>query len=623
MKKKTLIKLIDQWHKIGSNNKILTVLDASLLFFAVFTGYALRLSIKIPSEYLPEMVFSGIAFGITIQIGFYLGRLHRVYWPQASVEEFYRMSWAYGISSVAFTLMSHFVLPFEVPRTSLAISIFLGFIFLSIEKASLRFVYISTPETSCRTSEGKAFIVGAGQAGCLLVRDLKRSGSGFKPVAFFDDDPGKIGKSMAGIPVLDNIENLPRHIRKYEVNMVLIALPSLSGGQIQDILAKIEKTGLEIRVLPGLYELAEGSVTVNRLRKVRIEDLLRREPIKLDLKGIGEVITDKTVLITGAGGSIGSEICRQVATHGPTEIIALGHGEFSIYTLLEGLEEEGVTVPIHPIIADVANETKMSKVFEKYSPQVVFHAAAHKHVPLMECNPDEAIRVNCWGTWTIARLAGENKVERMVMISTDKAVNPTSVMGATKRLAEMLIQEAQDKFSDTAYMAVRFGNVLGSRGSVIPKFERQIERGGPVTVTHPDMKRYFMLIPEAVSLVLQASALGKGNELFVLDMGEPVKIVDLAEMMIRSHGYEPGKDIPIKFSGIRPGEKLFEELFYNPNQIDRTAHEKIFLSKLDKAASSYTPSLSTIVFQQKTTDPILLLESLDNIQAQEKTRRLG
>ncbi|NCC97464.1 MAG: polysaccharide biosynthesis protein, partial [Synergistales bacterium] len=424
MKKRILVKLIDRWHQTGSNNLTLSAVDVVLLFLAVYMGYALRLTIAIPDKYIPEMVISGIAFAGVVQIGFFIARLHRVYWLQASVEEFYRMSWTYVASSIGFVILSFYILPFEVPRTSLAIFICLGFILLCIVRASLRFVYIGDSCKPCRPSEGKAFVVGAGQAGCLLVRDLKRSGSGFKPVAFFDDDPGKIGKSMAGIPVLDSIEKLPSYTREFDVNMVLIALPSLSGGEIQEILKKTDKTGLEVRVLPGLFELAEGSVTVNRLRKVSIEDLLRREPIKLDLEGIGSVITDKTVLITGAGGSIGSEICRQVASHRPKEIIALGHGEFSIYTLLEGLEEDGINVPVYPVIADVADDKKMSKIFEKHKPQVIFHAAAHKHVPLMECNPDEAIRVNCWGTWTIARLAGEHGAERMVMISTDKAANP-------------------------------------------------------------------------------------------------------------------------------------------------------------------------------------------------------
>lgn len=578
MKERFLYVLVDKWRKIGSHNGALLIVDLCLLFFAVFLGYALRLTIHIPSEYLYEMVPAGFLFALSIQVAFFLAKLHRVYWLQASVEEFYRMFWAYLFGSLAFSLLAVF-LPFQIPRTSLAIFIVSGFLLLSMERASLRLV---RQGRGTRSNKVNVFVVGAGQAGVLLVRDLQRSGSGFHPVAFFDDDPTKIDKSVAGVPVLGAIAELPKYVRQHKVAMILIALPSLSGGELRRILETIECSGLEIRVLPGLCELAEGTVTVNRLRKVRIGDLLRREPICLDLQGIESVVKGKTVLVTGAGGSIGSEICLQLAAYNPERLIVLGHGEHSIYTLLESLQDKNIQVECRPVIADVADQERMEWVFQTFSPQVVFHAAAHKHVPLMECNPTEALRVNDWGTWTLARLAGEYGVERMVMISTDKAVNPTSVMGATKRLAELLVHEAQERFPQTAYMAVRFGNVLGSRGSVIPKFERQIEKGGPVTVTDPEMKRYFMLIPEAVSLVLQASALGKGRELFVLDMGEPVKIVDLAEMMIRSHGYEPGRDIPISFTGIRPGEKLFEELFYSPSAVDRTAHQKIFLSRLDQ-----------------------------------------
>lgn len=613
MKDRLILALLEQWRRIGSHNGALFIVDLLLLFFSVYLGYALRLTIHIPSPYLSELLPVAILFALSIQAGFFIARLNRVYWLQASVEEFYRMSWAYLFSSFGFVLIS-LLLPFEIPRTSLAIFIASGFILICLERGSLRLLRMGK---GSRSSEVRAFVVGAGQAGVLLVRDLQRSGSGFHPVAFFDDDPGKRGKSVAGVPVVDVIDKLPRYVDQYNVSMVLIALPSLSGSEIRSILQQLKHPGIEIRVLPGLCELAEGAVSVSRLRKVRIEDLLRREPICLDLEGIEGVIKGKTVLVTGAGGSIGSEICRQIAGYRPEKIIALGHGEFSIYNLLESFQDKGIDVPCDPIIADVADSRRMEWVFRTYRPQVIFHAAAHKHVPLMECNPTEALRVNGWGTWTLSRLAGEYGVERMVMISTDKAVNPTSVMGATKRLAEMLVQEAQETFPDTAYMAVRFGNVLGSRGSVIPKFERQIEQGGPVTVTDPEMKRYFMLIPEAVSLVLQASALGKGKELFVLDMGEPVKIVDLAEMMIRSHGYEPGRDIPIRFSGIRPGEKLFEELFYSPDKVDRTAHDKIFLSRLDYAGSaSISKDLAQFLADSNQTSGHFLKGHLDDYHPQ-------
>jgi FlaA1/EpsC-like NDP-sugar epimerase len=335
-----------------------------------------------------------------------------------------------------------------------------------------------------------------------------------------------------------------------------------------------------VRVLPSLHEIAGGTISVSRLRHIRLEDLLGRESVRIDLQKVSAYLRGRTVLVTGAGGAIGSEIVRQVLQNEPRELVSLGHGEQSIYSLLESLSKEKTEIPVHPVIADVADETAMRDVFARRRPQVIFHAAAHKHVPLMEGNPREALRVNALGTHATALLAGEFGAERMVLISTDKAVNPSSVMGASKRAAELLLDEAQARFPGTAYMAVRFGNVLGSRGSVIPKFEEQIESGGPVTVTDPAMKRYFMLIPEAVSLVIQAGSAGRGGELFVLDMGKPVLISEMAKLLIRLHGYEPERDIPIAYTGVRPGEKLFEELFYDPASVRPTAHPKVFASAL-------------------------------------------
>ena len=327
-------------------------------------------------------------------------------------------------------------------------------------------------------------------------------------------------------------------------------------------------------------------------RKVKLEDLLGRDPIRINLDPSMNYIKGRRILITGAGGSIGREIVFQVLHNEPSELCVLGHGEQSIYLLLEELNKLNLQIPIQPVIADVADEIAMEGIFEKFKPQIIFHAAAHKHVPLMELSPREAMRVNGLGTRTIARLAGKLNAERMVMISTDKAVNPSSVMGATKRLAEKVLEQEQHNYPETKYMAVRFGNVLGSRGSVIPKFEEQISAGGPVTVTHPDMRRYFMLIPEAVSLVIQAGALGHGGELFVLDMGEPVNIKEMAELLIRLCGYEPYKEINIVFSGIRPGEKLFEELFYDENSVHGTLNPKIFVSKIKTDPSQFDPELN-------------------------------
>jgi FlaA1/EpsC-like NDP-sugar epimerase len=361
-----------------------------------------------------------------------------------------------------------------------------------------------------------------------------------------------------------------------------------------------------VRVLPSLRELAGGDVTVSRVRKIKLEDLLGREPVHIDVRKVAAYLNGRTVMVTGAGGSIGSEIVRQVLQNDPGQVILLGHGEQSIYSLVESMKKAPPACALHPVIADVADGTAMRDVFGRWRPQVIFHAAAHKHVPLMEDNPREALRVTALGTLTVARLAGEFQAEKLVLISTDKAVNPSSVMGASKRAAELLLGETQRRFSKTAAMAVRFGNVLGSRGSVIPKFEEQIAGGGPVTVTDPAMKRYFMLIPEAVSLVIEAGAIGEGNELFVLDMGEPISIVEMAELLIRLHGYEPHKDIQIAYTGIRPGEKLSEELFYNPAEVRSTEHPKVFASDLTEEMRGDMEAL----LERGLGDPAGTLESL-------------
>ncbi|MBR6900501.1 MAG: polysaccharide biosynthesis protein, partial [Synergistaceae bacterium] len=384
-------------------------------------------------------------------------------------------------------------------------------------------------------------------------------------------------------------------VERDNFKVVLIAISTYNGRKIREIYNTLAPLNIQVRILPSLRELAGGQVSVSRIRKVKLEDLLGREPIRINLDPSMNYIQGKRILITGAGGSIGSEIVHQVIHNSPSEIYVLGHGEQSIYLLLESLNKLNLKIPVYPIIADVADEIAMKELFDEYKPQVVFHAAAHKHVPLMELSPREAMRVNDLGTRTIARCAGKYNSERMVMISTDKAVNPSSVMGATKRLAEKILEHEQHNFPETKYMAVRFGNVLGSRGSVIPKFEEQIAAGGPVTVTHPDMKRYFMLIPEAVSLVIQAGALGHGGELFVLDMGEPVVIKEMAELLIRLCGYEPYKEINIVFSGIRQGEKLYEELFYDENSVRGTLHPKIFVSNIKAGEAQINSELDTIL----------------------------
>lgn len=572
--------LMRWWMAIGVRNRSMVVIDVMFFSFATWLGFALRLSVFMQPFY-SDILLSGATFAAINVFAFFVGGIYSIYWPQASLEEFALLFRCYLVASVVF-ILAYIWLPFIfVPRSSLAIMLFGGISLSSVYRASWRF-FLATRQKS--RSCVKALIVGAGDAGSSLARDLMRSGDDLLPVGFLDDDEEKQGKKIAGLPVLGHTSELESLVDKEKISVVLVAMPSASRNKTRDMLNRLASIGVETRVLPNLREIAGGVVSTTMLRKVKLEDLLARDQVALDCAAIGDLVCNKVVLITGAGGSIGSEISRQLATYGPSRLVFLGHGEHSIYSLCEEFREKGIPVPYDPVIADVSDRDTMEQVFVRWRPSVVFHAGAHKHVPLMESNPREAVRVNSFGTWVLSDLCGTHHVERMVMVSTDKAVNPTSVMGATKRVAEMMVQKAQREYPKTKYMTVRFGNVLGSRGSVVPKFERQIEQGGPLTVTHPDMQRYFMLIPEAAGLVLQAGALGSGGEIFVLDMGEPIKIVEMAETLIKLHGYRPGVDIMVEFTGVRSGEKLFEELFYDPDGVDRTGHPKIFRSHLsDKA----------------------------------------
>jgi FlaA1/EpsC-like NDP-sugar epimerase len=376
-----------------------------------------------------------------------------------------------------------------------------------------------------------------------------------KPIGFLDDDPIKQNSQIHGVPVLAPLNHIEHILQTRHVDEVIIAIPSAGGDVLRNVTEVCRQSGVAFRTMPGIYELLGGDVSVSRLRDVDIADLLRREPVRMDPEALGQTLTDRVVMVTGAGGSIGSELCRQIARQNPAKLLMLGHGENSIFSAITSLKESFPYLEIIPLIADIRDERRISVIFDRWQPEIVFHAAAHKHVPLMESNIEEAITNNIMGTTNIVEAALKHNVQRLVMISTDKASRPVSVMGATKRIAEMLVLDAAHQHQ-CAFTVVRFGNVLGSRGSVVPRFKRQIAEGGPVTVTHPEMKRYFMTIPEAVHLVLQASTMSKGGENYILEMGQPVKILDLAEDLIRLSGLEPGKDIEIVFSGIRPGEKL-------------------------------------------------------------------
>ncbi|MBZ0118155.1 MAG: polysaccharide biosynthesis protein, partial [Sandaracinaceae bacterium] len=421
--------------------------------------------------------------------------------------------------------------------------------------------------------------VGAGAGGLLMTKEIAgRPDLGVKPVGFLDDDRDKVGTTVGGVPVVGTTERLPELCERYGAHQVLITMASAPGSTVRRISKLAEQAGLPVQIIPGLFEILDGRVNLSRIRPVAIEDLLRREPVQLDAEAIAADLRGRVVLVTGAGGSIGSEICRQVASYAPERLMLVERAENSLFHIHRELSASHPGVELVPLIADVGDAARMRALFAQHRPYSVFHAAAHKHVPMMEWNPGEAIKNNVFGTKLLADLADEHGANSFVMISTDKAVNPTSVMGASKRVAEMYVQALASK-SDTRFVTVRFGNVLGSAGSVIPIFREQIAAGGPVTVTHPEMCRYFMTIPEACQLVLQAGTMGEGGEIFVLDMGEPVKIVDLARDLIRLSGFRPDEDIEIQFTGVRPGEKLFEELSLDAEHAGKTKHPKIFVGR--------------------------------------------
>jgi FlaA1/EpsC-like NDP-sugar epimerase len=432
-----------------------------------------------------------------------------------------------------------------------------------------------------RRRKKNVLLLGAGKAGVLAARELVgRSGSDLVVKGFVDDDEQKHGSVVHGVPVLGATEELARFVREHDVDHVIITIAKANREDFRRILAACEAVPVKARVIPGMHELLSGNVSVNRIRNVEIEDLLGRDPVTLDRELVGAFLTDKVVVVTGAGGSIGAELARQVARFGPRKLLLVERAEGALFEIDRELSAKHTELSVVPVIADVGDAERLDAVFKEHRPSVIFHAAAHKHVPMMEKNPGEAVKNNVLGTRTVAEAAGRYGAAAFVLISTDKAVRPTSIMGATKRVAELVVQQLKSRFPGTRFVAVRFGNVLGSAGSVIPIFREQIEKGGPVTVTHPEMVRYFMTIPEAAQLVLQAGALGEGGEIFVLDMGAPVRILELAKDMIRLSGLRPYEDVDIVFSGVRAGEKLYEELGTDGEAVVRTRHPKIFIGRI-------------------------------------------
>ena len=576
-------------------NRYFLVSDLLLLSVASYAAFVLRLdSAWLRHEWSGCVLFLALTILVTPPIFWRVG-IYRRYWPYASVEEIPLLIGATTAAALVIGGIYTVIVPMVTPTLVRPISRSIPAIFYLLAVGAVcgprllvRLVASSVgPRGGAPGEHGStpALIIGAGDAGSLTARELRRNPQlGMHVVGFIDDDSNKIGKRIHGIPVLGGRAALPLMVREHAVRRVIIAMPTAPGRTIREIVDVCKQIGATTQILPGIYELLDGKIHVNQIRSVQIEDLLRRDPIQTDLLAVENLIRGKRVLVTGAGGSIGSELCRQILRFGPSDMFLLGHGENSIFQihnellqLSRSMAETNDTPTLHPVIADFRFEHRINAVFDEFRPQIVFHAGAHKHVPLMEFNPSEAVSNNVFGTRNLLQASMATGVERFVLVSTDKAVRPTSVMGATKRVAELLVHQAAEQ-SGRPFMVTRFGNVLGSRGSVVLTMKQQIAAGGPVTVTHPEMVRYFMTIPEAVQLVLQASVLGTGGEVFTFDMGEPVRILDLAHDLIRLSGLEEGEDIEIAITGVRPGEKLFEELFLPGEKYRRTHHQSVFIA---------------------------------------------
>jgi FlaA1/EpsC-like NDP-sugar epimerase len=535
------------------------------------------LPLIIPIVFLKLLVFT--------LFGFY-----RRAWYYLSLSDLFPLFYAVIIASFTvalFTLLINNTVPTYAsnwfPRSYFILDGLLSLIFIGGSRVMVRVVFERTqvqPYTANPLVGGRkrVIIVGAGDAGMSVAREILRKRHNYELIGFVDYDERKKGQRIQGRPVLGVHSYLPEAIRRYRVDEVIIAIPNAPGTVLRRVLEMCKAEGIPTKTVPGVNELIEGRVSLKEVRDVEITDLLRRLPVSQDTTAIANFLSQATVLVTGAGGSIGSELCRKIAAFGPARMVLLGRGENSIFHIVHELKRLFPQIPLVPVIGDIRDALKIDWVIGQYRPEVIFHAAAHKHVPLMEQNAEEVVNVNILGTKNLAEAAVRHGVKRFVAISTDKAVNPVNVMGASKRLAELIIQDLARASGQTSFVAVRFGNVLGSRGSVVPLLKEQIAMGGPVTVTHPDITRYFMTIPEAASLVIQAGAMGDGGEIFVLDMGEPVKIVDLAKDLIRLSGFQVEEDIAIEYTGLRPGEKMYEELLTQKETLGHTRHQKIFVA---------------------------------------------
>lgn len=576
MKKLKTIVQRKKWNMIlGISDIIMMIIASYLALLTRFEFYPSQIApifLKNAAKYMPLNLFCSIVI-------FMAYRLYSTQWKYAGISDFINIVKAVVIAA-AFQLIGICMLQWEIPRS---------YYFLYL-------VYL--------------LLIGAGEAGSIILNEIKKSTYVTKTIrCIIDDDPAKKGTYLSGIPVVGNRNTILRNAVKFDVEEIILAIPTIEPKDRKDILEICKQTGCRLSILPGLYQLINSEVTVSALREVEIEDLLGREPVKANLPSIMSYVKDRVVFVTGGGGSIGSEICRQIARYQPKKLVIIDNYENNAYEIQMELKRTHPELDLKVLIVSVQNHLRIHNIFEDYKPDIVFHAAAHKHVPLMEDSPHDAIKNNVFGTFNIAKEAGMSGVKRMVLISTDKAVRPTNIMGASKRICEMVIQYMNSLY-DTEYVAVRFGNVLGSNGSVVPLFKKQIANGGPVTVTHPEIIRYFMTIPEAVSLVLEAGAYAEGGEIFILDMGEPVKILDLAKNMIRLSGLTPGEDIEVQFTGLRPGEKLYEELLINEENKKETKNKRIFIgsprmmeteqfseliAELDHAAFSEDPNIREVV----------------------------
>lgn len=572
------------WGLQNSRSRMIALFIVDMLTVVLDSYLAIILRFKLDNIWVPEEYMSSVEHYmiinvITTVIIFLLLNLYNRVWSYASLYEMLLIVCA-AMLSTAFQAFGFSLLYLPIPRSYY----FFYFILLSITTLITRFSYriLHTMQNGIKKSakhSRNTIVIGAGEAGNMIIKELKSSKYlNQKVVCVIDDNPSKKGKYIHGIRIIGGRDMIQEAAKKYDAEEIILAIPSAGNKATRDILRICNLTDCKLKILPGMYQLINDEVGVSNLREVSIEDLLGRDAINIDMESVGQYVSNKRVLVTGGGGSIGSELCRQIAAHNPKLLIIFDIYENNAYEIQQELIRKYPNLKLEVLIGSVRNTSRIESVMEYYRPEVVFHAAAHKHVPLMEDSPNEAIKNNVFGTYKTARAADKYGVKKFVLISTDKAVNPTNIMGASKRMCEMIVQTFS-KYSRTEYVIVRFGNVLGSNGSVIPLFKKQMEAGGPVTVTHPDIIRYFMTIPEAVSLVLQAGAYAHGGEIFVLDMGKPVKILDMAKNLIKLSGLEPDVDIEIKFIGLRPGEKLYEEMLMKEEGMQTTPNKMIHIGK--------------------------------------------